>query len=73
MKLIHVLGGLSLLILVGVSTMIRAGIGVEWGEHAPEEPAAVESVAGEAVEALEEPVAMPVLPQFRPLLDRVRP
>lgn len=29
MALLHVLGGISLLILVAVSTVIRAGIGVE--------------------------------------------
>ncbi len=41
MTLIHVLGGASLLFLVAVSTVIRAGIGVDRGEGAPAKPETV--------------------------------
>ncbi|WP_421568004.1 hypothetical protein [Stenotrophomonas sp. PD6] len=75
MTLIHVLGGASLLILVAVSTVIRAGIGVDRGEGAPSKPETVEAAAAaaaaEAAEAVEEPAAVLVAPPFGPLLDRM--
>lgn len=72
MTLVHVLGGASLLILVAVSTVIRAGIGLDWG-GAKAAPDAVEETAADAVETVEEPVAMLVTPHLGPLLDRMRP
>jgi hypothetical protein len=73
MTLVHVLGGASLLILVAVSTVIRAGIGLDWGSPEPAAPDAAEETAADAVEAVEEPVAGLVAPHFGPLLDRMRP
>jgi hypothetical protein len=75
MTLIHVLGGASLLILVAVSTVIRAGIGLDRGEGAPAKPETVEAATAtaEADEAVEEPVAVLVAPPFGPLLDRMGP
>lgn len=77
MTLMHVLGGLSLLILVAVSTMIRVGIGFEhgdgdWGILAGREEAPVEQVEA-AAEAPLDPVAAPGSLHFGPLLDRMRP
>ncbi len=69
----HVLGGLSLLILVAVSTMIRAGIGFERGDGtAGQEEAQVDNVEV-AAEAPLDPVAAPGSLHFGPLLDRMRP
>ncbi|MBT2767843.1 hypothetical protein J7J08_09340 [Stenotrophomonas sp. ISL-67] len=69
MTLMHVLGGLSLLILVAVSTMVRAGIGFEHGDGpaGPEEGAAADAVD------VAEPVATLGPLHFGPLLDRMRP
>jgi len=73
----HVLGGLSLLILVAVSTMIRAGIGFEHGDGAGAEgevavDAAETNAAGGAEPALD-PVAVLGPIHFGPFLDRMRP
>ena len=69
----HVLGGLSLLILVAVSTMIRAGIGFDQGDGT----AGQEEAAVEATEVVVEPPVDPVATlgplHFGPLLDRMRP
>lgn len=73
MTFVHVLGGASLLILVAVSTVIRAGIGLDWGDPEPAGPGAAEEAAADAVETVEEPVAGFVAPHFGPLLDRMRP
>lgn len=72
MTLMHVLGGLSLLIGVAVASMVRAGMGFEHGQG----PAVQEAAEVEAVEPPLEPVASsgPVGPlHFGPLLDRMRP
>jgi hypothetical protein len=69
----HVLGGLSLLILVAVSTMIRTGIGFEQGDGtAGQEEAQVDNVEV-AAEAPLDPVAAPGSLHFGPMLDRMRP
>jgi hypothetical protein len=73
MTLIHVLGGASLLILVAVSTVIRAGIGLDRAEGAPAKPETVEAAAEAVEEPVEEPVAVLVAPPFGPLLDRMGP
>jgi len=77
MTFVHVLGGVSLLVLVAVSTVIRAGIGVDHADVVQPEQDAVAPVAGEAPASVAEPVAEPVAvlvtPQFGPLLDRMRP
>jgi len=73
MTLVHVVGGASLLILVAVSTVIRAGIGSGWREDVTKKPQNVETAAGEAAGLVEEPVGVLVAPQFGPLLDRMRP
>ncbi|WP_145478964.1 hypothetical protein [Stenotrophomonas rhizophila] len=76
MTLMHVLGGLSLLILVAVATMVRAGIGFEHGDRAAVQEEAAEVDAGEVEEPPLEPVVSlgPVGPlHFGPLLDRMRP
>jgi hypothetical protein len=73
MTLIHVLGGASLLILVAVSTVIRAGIGLDRGEGAPAKPETFEAAAAEPDEAVEEPVAVLVATPFGPLLYRMGP
>lgn len=73
MTLVHVLGGASLLILVAVSTVIRAGIGWDPGDAVQSEQGAVKAAAGEAVQPVEEPVTVLVTPQFGPWLDRMRP
>jgi hypothetical protein len=72
----HVLGGLSLLILVAVATMVRAGIGFEHGDVAAGEEEAAEVDAVELEEPPLEPVVSlgPMGPlHFGPLLDRMRP
>jgi len=71
----HVLGGLSLLILVGVATMVRAGIGFEHGDGTAVQEGAAEV---DAVEVVVEPpleaTATATGPlHFGPLLDRMRP
>jgi len=68
--LMHVLGGLSLLILVGVATMVRAGIGFEHGDGTAVQEGAAEVDAVDVVERPLEPVASL---HFGPLLDRMRP
>lgn len=73
MTLVHVLGGASLLILVAVSTVIRAGIGLDRGGAETAAADAVEETAADAVDTVEEPVAMLVTPHLGPLLDRMRP
>ena len=73
MTLMHVLGGLSLLILVGVATMVRAGIGFEHGDGTAVQEGAAEVDAVEVVEPPLEPVASLGPLQFGPLLDRMRP
>lgn len=73
MTLVHVLGGASLLILVAVSTMVRAGIGLDWGDAEVVASEVVEEAAAEAVEAAEEPVAVLATPPFGPLRDRMSP
>ncbi|WP_447786897.1 hypothetical protein [Stenotrophomonas bentonitica] len=69
----HVLGGLSLLILVGVATMVRAGIGFEHGDGTAVQEGAAEVDAVGVVEPPLEPVAALGTLQFGPLLDRMRP
>jgi hypothetical protein len=71
--LMHVLGGLSLLILVGVATMVRAGIGFEHGDGTAVQEGAAEVDAVGVVEPPLEPVASLGTLQFGPLLDRMRP
>lgn len=77
MTLMHVLGGLSLLILVAVSTMIRAGIGFEHGDGTAEErETAVDAAETGATEVVADPTLDPVAVlgpiHFGPLLDRMR-
>lgn len=69
----HVLGGLSLLILVAVSTMIRAGIGFEYGDGAAGQEEAEVDATGEMAEPPLDPVATLGPIHFGPLLDRMRP
>lgn len=75
MTLMHVLGGLSLLILVAVASMVRAGLGVEHadGPSAGEQEAVAEVDAAEVVESALEPVTALGPVHFGPLLDRMRP
>ncbi|WP_312325804.1 hypothetical protein [Stenotrophomonas sp.] len=73
MTLMHVLGGLSLLILVAVSTMIRAGIGFEHGDGATGQEEAEVDATEEMVEPPLDPVATLGPIHFGPLLDRMRP
>lgn len=69
----HVLGGLSLLILVAVSTMIRAGIGFEHGDGATGQKEAEVDATEEMAEPPLDPVATLGPIHFGPLLDRMRP
>lgn len=72
MTLLHVLGGASLLILVAVSTVVRAGLGVG---HAYDVavPDAAERRAEAGAVAVEELLGMAVPAQSGPLRDRLRP
>ena len=73
MTVVHVLGGVSLLVVVAVSSAVRVGLGVHVGESTA---AATVAVDGEDIVA---PIQMPardegVVPAASgPLRDRMRP
>jgi len=76
--LMHVLGAVSLLVLVAVSTMVRAGIGLDHmagvaGNQIAEPPP--ESIVEPEVspETALDPAAISAPMHFGPLLDRMRP
>lgn len=70
----HVLGGLSLLIVIAVASTVRAGIEFEHGDG-PARPQECDAADAVAVGALPvEAVAPPSAPlPFGPLRDRMRP
>lgn len=74
MALIHVLGGLSLPILVVVSTMVRAGIGFEHGDVADcrKEVEAEGNTAKVVADPVPGQALAPGSLKLRPLLDRTR-
>ena len=73
MTVVHVLGGVSLVVVVAVSSVVRAGLGVHVGERA----AAAVIAAGddEVVTQMQMPARDEgVVPAaFGPLRDRMRP
>lgn len=74
----HVLGGVSLLIVVALSTTVRAGIGLGEGDAASAQLTADEpevEVAGvaEVTESEPGPVELVAPLRFGPMLDRMRP
>lgn len=73
MSLVHVWGGVSLVVAVAVSSMVRAGLGAHSGERA------ATAVVAAGDEELVTGISMPppdegVVPAaFGPLRDRMRP
>lgn len=71
MTLVHVLGGVSLVVVVAVSSMVRTGLGVHAGEHAAMIGAGGEDVVIQSQMPARDEGVVPVA--FGPLRNRMRP